>query len=171
MKTAGAVEEKIYRAFRAIANYNDNAPSNDDRWYIGSVTLSSVSGCNRQAVGDWVKTHQLTVDDHNNKYGLGQYHNKRHKGVEVTDLVKLWEKDQPSDAPGAKVVSITKPEKITPLPVTATALDIIDYLGSHPNESVQVKGEGRMLTYERVNDEKGHMKAARIVETGEEIPA
>jgi cell division protein FtsB len=93
MKTAGAVEEKIYRAFRAIANYNDNAPSNNDRWYIGSVTLSSVSGCNRQAVGDWVKTHQLTVDDHNNKYGLGQYHNKRHKGVEITDLVKLWEKE------------------------------------------------------------------------------
>ena len=155
----------------AIANYNDNAPSNDDRWYIGSVTLSSVSGCNRQAVGDWVKTHQLTVDDHNNKYGLGQYHNKRHKGVEVTDLVKLWEKDQPSDAPGAKVVSITKPEKIAKLPTTATTLDIIDYLGSHPNETVQIKGDGRALTYERVNDEKGHMKAARIVETGEEIPA
>jgi regulator of replication initiation timing len=93
MKTNGAVEEKIYRAFRAIADYNDNAPSNDNRWYIGSVTLSSVSGCNRQAIGDWVKTHQLTVDDHNNKYGLGQYHNKRHKGVEITDLVKLWGKD------------------------------------------------------------------------------
>ncbi|WP_017314234.1 protelomerase family protein [Mastigocladopsis repens] len=91
MKAPGAVEEKIYRAFRAIADYNDNAPSNNDRWYIGSVTLSSVSGCNRQAVGDWVKTHQLTVDDHNNKYALGQYHNKRHKGVEITDLVKLWE--------------------------------------------------------------------------------
>ncbi|WP_414582328.1 hypothetical protein [Scytonema sp. PCC 10023] len=52
MKAPSAVEEKIYRAFRATANYNDNAPSNDDRWYIGSVTLSSVSGCNRQAVGD-----------------------------------------------------------------------------------------------------------------------
>jgi hypothetical protein len=92
MKTTGAVQEKIYRAFRAIADYNDSAPSNNDRWYIGSVTLSSVSGCNRQAVGDWVKTHQLTVDDHNNKYALGQYHNKRHKGIEITDLVKLWEK-------------------------------------------------------------------------------
>jgi len=28
----------------AIANYNDNAPSNDDRWYIGVTTLSQVSG-------------------------------------------------------------------------------------------------------------------------------
>jgi hypothetical protein len=86
MKTAGAVEEKIYRAFRAIANYNDNAPSNDDRWYIGTTTLSEVSGCNRQAIGSWVKTHQLTVDDHNNKYGLGQYHNKRHKELSL----RIW---------------------------------------------------------------------------------
>jgi len=93
MKVAGAVEEKIYRAFRAIANYNDNAPSNDDRWYIGTTSLSEVSGCNRQAIGNWVKNHHHIVDDHNNKYGLGQYHNKRHKGVEITDLVKLWEKD------------------------------------------------------------------------------
>jgi hypothetical protein len=91
MKVAGAVEEKIYRAFRAIADYNDNAPSNDDRWYIGTTTLSEVSGCNRQAIGDWVKSHQLTVDDHNKKYRLGQYHNKRHKGIELTDLVKIWD--------------------------------------------------------------------------------
>jgi hypothetical protein len=54
-EVAGAVEEKIYRAFRAIADYNDNAPSNDDRWYIGTTTLSEVSGCNRQAIGDWVR--------------------------------------------------------------------------------------------------------------------
>ncbi len=91
MKVAGAVEEKIYRAFRAIADYNDNAPSNDDRWYIGTTSLSEVSGCNRQAIGNWVKNHHHIVDDHNNKYGLGQYHNKRHKGVEITDLVKFWE--------------------------------------------------------------------------------
>lgn len=71
--------------------YDDNAPSNDERWYIGTTTLSQVSGCNRQNIADWVKTHQLTVDDHNNKYELGQYHNKRHKGIEITNLVRLWE--------------------------------------------------------------------------------
>ena len=63
------------------------APSND-LWYIPTTFLSQVSGCNRQAIADWVEKHKLTVDDHNNKYGLGQYHNKRHKGVEITDLVK-----------------------------------------------------------------------------------
>lgn len=91
MKVNGAVEEKIFRAYKAIASYNDNAPSNDDRWYVGVTVLSQVSGCNRQNIGDWVKVHQLTVDDHNNKYGLGQYHNKRHKKVEITDKVRLWE--------------------------------------------------------------------------------
>lgn len=171
MKTNGAVEEKIYRAFRAIANLNDNAPSNDDRWYIGSVTLSSVSGCNRQAVGDWIKNHQHVVDDHNNKYGLGQYHNKRHKGIEITDLIQLWEKEQASNVFWAKVTPIKTFEKITKLPATTTTLDIIDYLGSHPNESVQIKGDGRALTYERINDEQGHMKSVRVLETGEEIPA
>lgn len=167
MRSSGAVEEKIYRAFCAIASYNDNAPSNDDRWYIGSTTLSQVSGCNRQAIGDWVEVHEITVKDHNSKYGLGQYHNKRHKGVEITDFIGLWEKDCSS----SKVLSAdNKSKKITNLPVSATTLDIIDYLGSHPEESIQIKSDGKKLTYERVDDEKEHMKAVRIVETGEEIP-
>lgn len=167
MKVAGAVEEKIYRAYCAIANYNDNAPSNDDRWYIGSTTLSQVSGCNRTATGAWVEVHEITVKDHNSKYGLGQYHNKRHKGVEITDFIGLWEKNCSS----SKVLSAdNKSKKITNLPVSATTLDIIDYLGSHPEESIQIKSDGKKLTYERVDDEKEHMKAVRIVETGEEIP-
>jgi len=75
-KARGAIEERIYRAFQAIANYNDNAPSNNERWYIGNVTLRQLSGSNGQVVGDWIRRHQTLVDDHNNKYGLGQYHNK-----------------------------------------------------------------------------------------------
>lgn len=51
------------------------------------------SGDVLQAVGDWVKSHQHIVDDHNNKYGLGQYHNKRHRGIEITDKVTLWGKE------------------------------------------------------------------------------
>ncbi|BAZ71177.1 hypothetical protein NIES4106_59740 (plasmid) [Fischerella sp. NIES-4106] len=76
-KARGAADEKILRSFQALANYNDNvAASNSERWYIGNVTLRQLSGCNGQLVGDWIKRHQLSVDDHNNKYGLGQYHNK-----------------------------------------------------------------------------------------------
>lgn len=78
-----AVNEKIRRAFEAIANYNDNQPSNDDRWYIGNQSLRQVSGCNGLAVSAWIKNHQISVDDRNNKYGLGQYHNKRHAGKDL----------------------------------------------------------------------------------------
>lgn len=54
---------------------------------------------------------------------------------------------------------------------TTTAMDIISYLGSSPGTVVQLQGTEQTLTYERVNDERGFMKAIRVVETGEEIPA
>jgi hypothetical protein len=82
-----AVNEKIRRAFEAIASYNDKQPSNDDRWYIGNQSLRQVSGCNGLAVSAWIKNHQTSVDDHNNKYGLGQYHNKRHSGKDLAELL------------------------------------------------------------------------------------
>ncbi len=75
-KARSAIEERIYRSFQAIANYNDNAPSNNERWYIGNVVLRQLSGSNGQVVGDWIRRHQTLIDDHNNKYSLGQYHNK-----------------------------------------------------------------------------------------------
>lgn len=83
-----AVNEKIRRAFEAITNYNDNQPSNDNRWYIGNQTLRQVSGCNGIAVSAWIKNHQTSVNDHNNKYGLGQYHNNLHRGKDLAELIK-----------------------------------------------------------------------------------
>jgi hypothetical protein len=82
-----AVNEKIRRAFEAITSYNDNQPSNDARWYIGNQTLRQVSGCNGLAISAWIKNHQISVDDHNNKYNLGQYHNNLHRGKDLTELL------------------------------------------------------------------------------------
>lgn len=88
MKARPAVEEKLKRVFQAIANYNDNvASSNDERWYIGNVTLRELSGANGQVIADWINRHQTLVSDHNNKYSLGQYHNKRHKGKLISDVI------------------------------------------------------------------------------------
>lgn len=84
-----AVNEKIRRAFEAIASYNDYQPSNDNRWYIGNQSLRQVSGCNGLAVSAWIKNHQVSVDDHNAKYGLGQYYNKRHAGKDLIELVAV----------------------------------------------------------------------------------
>ncbi len=75
-KSRGAAEEKIRRSFLAITSYNDAQPSNSDRWVINNQALRQLSGCNGMLVKDWMERHQLAIDDHNNKYVLGQYHNK-----------------------------------------------------------------------------------------------
>ncbi|MGI8501143.1 MAG: protelomerase family protein [Hassallia sp.] len=82
-----AINEKIQRAFDAITNYNNNQPSNNERWYIGNQTIRQLSGCNGLAVSAWIKNHQTSVNDHNNKYGLGQYHNNLHRGEDLTKLL------------------------------------------------------------------------------------
>ena len=54
-------------------------------------------------------------------------------------------------------------------PETTTMIDIIDYLGKSPDCKVRLQDSCQTLTYERVNDERGYMKAVRLIETGEII--
>lgn len=54
-------------------------------------------------------------------------------------------------------------------PKTTSMIDIIDYLGKSPDYKVRLQDKNQTLTYERVNDARGYMKAVRIVETGEII--
>jgi hypothetical protein len=77
MRSAEAVEEKINRAFQAITVHNNEvATDNSQRWYVGNTSLREISGCNGQNVSSWIELHKTLVDDHNQKFGLGQYHNK-----------------------------------------------------------------------------------------------
>ena len=69
-----AVNEKIRRAFEAITKFNDSATEN--RWCINNQALRQLSGCNGQAVSTWIKEHQTSIKDHNDKYGLHIYSNK-----------------------------------------------------------------------------------------------
>ncbi|MEC4813339.1 MAG: hypothetical protein SAK29_08725 [Scytonema sp. PMC 1069.18] len=55
------------------------------------------------------------------------------------------------------------------MPISTTTLEIFDYLANHPEENVQIKGDGKTRTYERVNDSDGSMKAFCILESGEEV--
>jgi len=87
MKSGGAAREKLRRSFLAICNYNDHQPSNDDRWVINNQALRQLSGCNGMLVKEWMSEHQISIDDHNNKYGLGLYHNKCHKQQVINDVV------------------------------------------------------------------------------------
>ena len=49
-------------AFKAVCDYNDLAPSNDQRWFIGNVTLRDLSGCNGMLVKDWMDRHHQSID-------------------------------------------------------------------------------------------------------------
>ena len=82
-KGRGAVEEKLKRSFLAIANHNDykardnnGQPDQSKMWAITNQALRQLSGCNGQLVKVWMENHRIAIDDHHNKYGLGQYHNK-----------------------------------------------------------------------------------------------
>jgi len=79
-----AVNEKIRRAFEAITAYNDL--TTEKRWCVNNQALRQISGCNGQAVSVWMKEHQTSIDDHNQKYNLGQYDNKG-RG-DITEVIK-----------------------------------------------------------------------------------
>ena len=82
-KTRGAAEEKLRRSYLAITNHNDHKardnngqPDTNQMWVINNQALRQLSGCNGMLVKDWMERHKTAIDDHNNKYGLGIYHNK-----------------------------------------------------------------------------------------------
>jgi hypothetical protein len=56
-------------------------------WVVNNQALRQLSGCNGIAVTDWMKRHSVAIDDHNSKYGLGQYHNKG-KG-DITKVITI----------------------------------------------------------------------------------
>jgi Telomere resolvase len=89
-----AVDEKIKRAFLAITNHNDYKSRDNNgvvdiklMWVVNNQALRQLSGCNGLAVTDWMKRHSVAIDDHNLKYGLGQYHNKG-KG-DITKVITI----------------------------------------------------------------------------------
>lgn len=64
-------------------NYNDHKardkngqPDTSQMWVINNQALRQLSGCNGMLVKDWMTRYQGAIDNHNNKYGLGTYHNK-----------------------------------------------------------------------------------------------
>ena len=84
----GSAEEKIKRAVQAIMAYNNyTAMSNDDRWAIVIRSVQALSGCNYPAVKNFMDTYKVMVDDHNAKYGLTQYHNKRHANKDIASVI------------------------------------------------------------------------------------
>jgi Telomere resolvase len=86
LRGEGAVDEKIRRAFAAIADFNDAQPGNQTRWAVTNQSLRQVSGCNGLSIKAWMERYQISVNDHNAKYSLSQFDNKG-KG-DITQVVR-----------------------------------------------------------------------------------
>ena len=89
-KIPGSAEEKIRRAVKAILNHNDyTATSNNDRWFIGVRSIQDLSGCNYAPIKKFLEEFNVMISDHNNKHGLTNQHNKRHKPL-ITEIITNW---------------------------------------------------------------------------------
>ncbi len=87
----GTAFEKVSRAVQAMMDYNDfTAPSKEDRWYIGTQSIRDLSGSRYKIVAEFIKTHQVMIDDHNQKHELGKFHNKCHNrnGAKIKNIIQ-----------------------------------------------------------------------------------
>ena len=85
--TPGSAYEKIERGLKAIMDYNNyTATSNQERWFVSIRSIQALTGCRHSAVQKYVKTKQILLDDHNNKFGLNRYTNRR-RDKEIYEVI------------------------------------------------------------------------------------
>ncbi|KAB8315332.1 hypothetical protein SD81_032650 [Tolypothrix campylonemoides VB511288] len=73
----GRAEELTKRAIVAIQRHNDNAPEKDQRWMITQTSLQSLTGSRPATIKKIIEQYKGMIDDHNNKYGLNPYDNRK----------------------------------------------------------------------------------------------
>jgi hypothetical protein len=86
----GSAEEKLKRAFQAIASYNDTAKrSHADKWAVNQNALAELTGCNRPAIKAFLKQNASEIEAHHQKHSLLARHNYSHgkAGVKITDII------------------------------------------------------------------------------------
>ena len=82
-----AARERVRRAIRAIAAYNDAAQSPNDRWFINPTVIQQLVGVRYQLIADYVAEHQAEVDALNAKHELTPRHN--HKPGKIAAVVTV----------------------------------------------------------------------------------
>jgi hypothetical protein len=81
-------EELTRRAVKAICIYNDEvATEPEQRWFIGMLTVQSLTGGSQSRIREAMKKLEVAIADHNAKYNLNQYHNR--KKVSITDAINF----------------------------------------------------------------------------------
>jgi hypothetical protein len=91
-RAAGATEERIDRAIKAIFAYNDQLlgyPAKE-KWAIGNRVLRDLTGANGQLIAARLDVWQSVISEHHAKHGIdSEYHNRaHHRGVDVCDVIR-----------------------------------------------------------------------------------
>lgn len=74
----GSTEEKIDRCYQALEAFNNDAT--EDRLKPTALILGKLSGCNRVAIGVWMKEHNDQIVTHQVKYQMSEeYYNNRYR--------------------------------------------------------------------------------------------
>ena len=75
---------------QAIVEFNQNATEN--RLNPTALILAKLSGCNRVAIGEWMKVHNDEIQSHRENYQMtDEYYNNRYRksdGVTTESLIE-----------------------------------------------------------------------------------
>ena len=80
-RAPGAPREKLKRALHAIIQYNQQQEDPKQMWRINTNVLQTLTGCFNSPVKQFVRDHQVALDEHNQQFHLTSVrHNAAHHG-------------------------------------------------------------------------------------------
>ncbi len=85
----GRAEELTKRAIVAIQRHNDNAPEKDQRWMITQTAIQALTGSRPATIKKNLEQYKGMIDDHNQKYGLNPYDNRKGNDRKIENEIDL----------------------------------------------------------------------------------
>ncbi|MBW4632622.1 MAG: hypothetical protein KME30_12225 [Iphinoe sp. HA4291-MV1] len=82
-------EELTKRAIAAIARHNINAPKKSQRWMITQTALQALTGSRPATIKKLLEQYKPMIDDHNHKYELNPYDNRKGSDRKIENEVDL----------------------------------------------------------------------------------
>lgn len=90
---AGAAYHRISEAVEHIKNHNDNSPEQSDRVCITKGMVFKLTGSNKQTIKKFFEEHSVMISDANNKYNLTDADNRKGKGFDFKELLKITQRE------------------------------------------------------------------------------
>ena len=94
LPTQADLDPDVLKALQAILDYNDQtATSHAERWTISIPVmkdlLKQLGKATQPKIEAVLKAKSATIHQHHRLYGLGERHNRVHKGRSVSEIIKL----------------------------------------------------------------------------------